>query len=103
LKVVREQIAAAVDLIIHESRLRDGTRRVTSITEVSGMEGDTVVMTEIFKFTQTGVSTDSKILGEMKPTGIRPLFYPRLEAAGFRLPPEVFGANLGEFLNQRRH
>ena len=103
LKVVREQIAAAVDLIIHESRLRDGTRRVVSITEVSGMEGDTVVMTEIFKFTQTGVATDGKILGDLKPTGIRPLFYPRLEAAGFRLPPEIFGANLGEFLNQRRH
>jgi pilus assembly protein CpaF len=103
LKVVREQIAAAVDLIIHQSRLRDGTRRVVSITEVSGMEGDTVVMTEIFKFTQTGVATDGKILGDLKPTGIRPLFYPRLEAAGFRLPPEIFGANLGEFLNQRRH
>jgi pilus assembly protein CpaF len=103
LKVVREQIAAAVDLIIHQSRLRDGSRRVVSITEVSGMEGDTVVMTEIFKFTQTGVATDGKILGDLKPTGIRPLFYPRLEAAGFRLPPEIFGANLGEFLNQRRH
>lgn len=103
LKVVREQIAAAVDLIIHESRLRDGSRRVTSITEVSGMEGDTVVMTDIFKFTQTGVSTDGKILGDLKPTGIRPLFYPRLEAAGFRLPPEIFGANLGDLLNQRRH
>ena len=103
LKVVREQIAAAVDLIIHQSRLRDGTRRVVSITEVSGMEGDTVVMTEIFKFTQTGIATDGKILGDLKPTGIRPLFYPRLEAAGFRLPPEIFGANLGEFLNQRRH
>jgi len=103
LKVVREQIAAAVDLIVHESRLRDGSRRVTSITEVSGMEGDTVVMTEIFKFTQSGVGQDGKILGELKPTGIRPLFYPRLEVAGFRLPPEVFGANLGEFLNQRRH
>jgi pilus assembly protein CpaF len=103
LKVVREQIAAAIDLIIHESRLRDGTRRIVSITEVCGMEGDTVVMTEIFKFTQTGVATDGTILGDLKPTGIRPLFYPRLEAAGFHLPPEVFGANLGEFLNQRRH
>jgi len=102
LKVIREQIASAVDLIVQQSRLRDGSRKVTSITEVVGMEGDTVVMTEIFRFTQTGMTTDGKILGELKPTGIRPLFMPRLEAAGFKLGPQVFGVNVGEMLSDRR-
>jgi pilus assembly protein CpaF len=103
IKALREQIASAIDLIIQQSRLRDGTRKVTSITEVSGMEGDTVVMTEIFRFEQTGFSQEGKVLGDLKPTGIRPLFTPRLEMAGFKLGPEVFGANLGQMLNQRRH
>ena len=101
-RVIREQIASAIDLIIQQSRLRDGTRKVTSITEVAGMEGDTVVMTEIFRFEQTKVEKDGRIIGELKPTGIRPLFSPRLEASGFHLGPEVFGANLSEMLNSRR-
>ncbi len=91
-KVIREQIAAAIDVIVQQSRLRDGSRKVTSITEVAGMEGDTVVMTEIFKFEQTGVKQDGTIIGELKPTGIRPLFSQRLEISGFKLGPEVFGA-----------
>jgi pilus assembly protein CpaF len=101
-KVIREQIASAVDLIIQQTRLRDGSRRVVQITEVSGMEGDTVVMSDIFKFEQTGISPDGKIMGEVKPTGIRPMFGSRLEAAGFKLGPEIFGANLGEMLSGRR-
>ena len=101
-RVIREQIASAIDLIIQQSRLRDGTRKVTSITEVAGMEGDTVVMTEIFRYEQTKVEKDGRIIGELKPTGIRPLFSPRLEASGFHLGPEVFGANLSEMLNSRR-
>lgn len=102
LKVIREQIASAVDLIIQQSRLRDGSRKVTSITEVSGMEGDTVVMTEIFRFEQTGVDSNGKVLGSLKPTGIRPLFTPRLEIAGFKLGPEIYGANLGNMLSHNR-
>ena len=101
-KVIREQIASAIDLIIQQSRLRDGSRKVTSITEVAGMEGDTVVMTDIFKFDQTGIGQDGKVIGELKPTGIRPMFGPRLEAAGFKLGPEIFGANLTEMMNRRR-
>jgi len=101
-KVIREQIASAIDLIIQQSRLKDGSRKVTAITEVAGMEGDTVVMTDIFRFEQTGMSTDGKVIGDLKPTGIRPLFSPRLEAAGFKLGPEVFGANLGDMLSSRR-
>ena len=101
-KVIRTQIASAMDLVIQLSRLKGGERKVTSIAEISGMEGDTVVMTEIFKFEQTGVSPDGKALGELRPTGIRPLFTPRLEAAGFKLGPEVFGAKLQNILAQGR-
>lgn len=101
-KVIREQIASAIDLVVQTTRLKDGSRKVTSITEVAGMEGETVVMTDIFRYEQTGVSTDGKVIGELRPTGIRPLFTPRLDAAGFRLGPEVFGANLSEILNGRR-
>ncbi len=101
LKVVRQQIASAVDLIVQQSRLKDGTRKVTAITEVAGMEGDTVVLTDVFKFEQTGVAEGGKIIGDLKPTGIRPHFSPRLEAAGLKLGPEVFGANLSEMLGNR--
>jgi pilus assembly protein CpaF len=101
LKVVRQQIASAVDLIVQQSRLKDGTRKVTAITEVAGMEGDTVVLTDVFKFEQTGVAEGGKIIGDLKPTGIRPRFSPRLEAAGLKLGPEVFGANLSEMLSSR--
>jgi pilus assembly protein CpaF len=101
LKVVRQQIASAVDLIVQQSRLKDGTRKVTAITEVAGMEGDTVVLTDVFKFEQTGVAEGGKIIGDLKPTGIRPIFSPRLEAAGLKLGPEVFGANLSEMLSNR--
>jgi pilus assembly protein CpaF len=97
--VVREQVASAVDLIVQQSRLRDGSRKVTQITELAGMEGDTVVLTDIFKFEQTGIGENGKVEGELKPTGIRPLFSPRLEAAGFKLGPEVFGVNLAEMLS----
>ena len=90
LKVVRQQISSAVDLIIQQSRLNDGARKVTAITEVVGMEGDTVVLTDIFKFEQTGVGENNKVIGELRATGIRPIFTPRLEAAGFKLSGDVF-------------
>ena len=90
LKVVRQQISSAVDLIIQQTRLKDGSRKVTAITEVVGMEGDTVVLTDIFKFEQTGVGENNTILGELKATGIRPIFSPRLEASGFKLSGEIF-------------
>jgi pilus assembly protein CpaF len=101
IKVIRQQVSAAVDLIIQQTRLKDGTRKVTAITEVAGMEGDTIVLTDIFKFEQTGMTTDGKVIGQLKPTGIRPLFTPRLEAGGFKLSAEIFGANLGEMLRRR--
>jgi pilus assembly protein CpaF len=102
LKVVREQIASAIDVIVQQSRIKDGSRKITAITEVAGMEGDTVVMTDIFKFEQTTVTPDGKVIGDLKPTGIRPLFTTRLEMAGFRLGPEVFGASVADILSASR-
>jgi pilus assembly protein CpaF len=90
IKIVREQIASAVDLIVQQSRLTDGSRKITAITEVAGMEGDTVVMTDVFKFDQTGTSPDGKVVGELRPTGIRPLFMHKLQAAGFNLTADIF-------------
>jgi pilus assembly protein CpaF len=90
LKVVRQQVSSAVDLIVQQTRLKDGQRKVTAVTEVAGMEGDVIVLTDVFKFIQTGVTTEGKVLGEVSATGIRPNFTPRLEAAGFKLSAEVF-------------
>ncbi len=90
LRAIREQIASAVDLIVHQSRLKDGTRRVTSITEVQGMEGDVIVMQEVFTFEQTGV-VDGQIQGTLRPTGIRPKFTEKFEVMGISLPPALFG------------
>jgi pilus assembly protein CpaF len=98
IRVIREQIASAIDLIVQQSRLRDGSRKVTQVTEVVGMEGDTIVMTDIFKYEETGVDDTGKVLGELKPTGIRPLFSPSLELAGFRLKPEIYGVNIADIL-----
>ena len=102
LKVVRQQISSAVDLIIQQTRLKDGSRKVTAITEVVGMEGETVVMTDIFKFEQTGVGEKGKIIGELKPSGIRPIFSPRLEAAGFKLGAEIFMSSSSSSSSHRR-
>ncbi|MDX1377278.1 MAG: CpaF family protein [Anaerolineales bacterium] len=90
LKVVRQQISSAIDLIIQQTRLKDGSRKVTAITEVAGMEGETVVLTDVFKFEQTGVGEGGRIMGDLKATGIRPIFGPRLEAAGFKLSGDIF-------------
>ncbi len=102
LRVVREQIAAAVDLVVQQARLRDGSRKVVAISEIVGMEGDTVVMSDIFKFEEAGLDDDGNVRGELKPTGLRPMFGHRLEAAGFKLGPEVFGADLISMRNPRR-
>ncbi len=91
-RAIREQIASAVDLIIQQSRMRDGSRKIISITEVQGMEGDVIVMSDIFAFEQQGME-NGKIIGRLKPTGIRPKFYDRIEAAGISLPPNIFGAS----------
>jgi pilus assembly protein CpaF len=89
-RAIREQISSAVDLIVHQSRLKDGTRKIVNITEVQGMEGDTIVMQDVFVFEQSGV-VDGKIQGRLKPTGIRPKFVEQFETMGIHLPNNVFG------------
>jgi pilus assembly protein CpaF len=90
LKVIRQQVASAVDLVVQQSRLKNGPRKITAITEVAGMEGDTIVMTDIFRYEQTGVDADGTTVGYFTPTGIRPMFSPRLEAIGYKLSAELF-------------
>jgi pilus assembly protein CpaF len=89
-RAIREQIASAIDMIVQNSRLRDGSRKVVYITEVQGMEGEMITMSDIFEFEQTGFE-NNKIVGRIRPTGIRPKFIDRLEDAGIHLPPTVFG------------
>ncbi|MDO9299943.1 MAG: CpaF family protein [Anaerolineales bacterium] len=102
LKVVRQQVSSAVDLIVQQTRLKDGQRKVTAVTEVAGMEGDIIVLSDIFKFNQTGVTTEGKVLGEVNATGIRPNFTPRLIAAGFNLNAEIFAPKSSPKQDSRR-
>jgi pilus assembly protein CpaF len=89
-KAIREQISSAIDLIVHQDRMRDGTRKVVNLTEISGMEGEVITMTDIFVFEQSGIE-DGKIVGRLRPTGLRPKFMDKIEAAGIHLPPSIFG------------
>ena len=89
-RAIREQIASAVDIIIHESRLADGSRKVTAITEVTGMEGQNIVMQDLFTFRQSGVDENGRIVGEFKPTGAMPTFFDTLKSRGINLDPRIF-------------
>ncbi len=89
-RAIREQIASAIQLIVHLERLRDGSRKVTHISEIQGMEGDVILMTDLFVFEQTGFE-NGKVIGRLRPTGLRPKFMDRIEAAGIHLPPSIFG------------
>lgn len=89
-RAIREQISSAINLVVHQSRMRDGTRKIVNITEVSGMEGEVITMTDIFVFEQTGVE-NGQIIGRLRPTGLRPKFMDAIEAAGIHLPPSIFG------------
>jgi pilus assembly protein CpaF len=90
IKAMRTQIASACDLIIQANRLQGGVRRVTHITEVVGMEQDTIIMQDIYKYVQNGIDESGRARGHFESTGIRPTFMPRLEAAGVRLPASAF-------------
>jgi pilus assembly protein CpaF len=90
-RAIREQIASAVNLIVQLARLKDGSRKVIYITEVQGMEGDVVVLSDIFVFEQQGLDERGKIIGQLKPTGIRPRFIDRFEERNIYLPPNIFG------------
>ncbi len=90
--VIRAQIASAIHLIVQQTRLSDGSRKVSSITEVQGLESGTVVLQEIFRLEEKGKTPEGRIISELRPTGVRPKFTDKLEAAGFKLAPSVFGA-----------
>jgi pilus assembly protein CpaF len=89
-RAIREQIAMAIDLIVQTARMRDGSRKIVSLTEIQGLEGEVITTTELFKFEHYGME-GGKIVGRLVPTGIRPRFIDRLEEAGIRLPPSIFG------------
>jgi pilus assembly protein CpaF len=95
-RAIREQIAAAVDLIVHQERMRDGSRKVVNITEVQGMEGDVIVMSDIFGFEQQGME-GGRVIGRLKPTGLRPKFVERIESANIHLPAGIFGVSVRNF------
>jgi pilus assembly protein CpaF len=97
LRAIREQVASAIELIVQQARLRDGSRRVMAISEVTGMEGDVVVLQDIFVFEQTGIDERGKIVGSLRPTGVRPRFIDRFEAMNIYLPPNVFGTGGDRF------
>ena len=89
-RAMRQQIASALDVVLQVARLSDGTRRVTSISEITGMEGDTVTMQEIFQFERTGMDPSGKVIGRFRGTGIRPRFAEKLKAFGLQLPRAIF-------------
>ena len=92
LRAIREQVASSIDLIVQLARLRDGTRRVVAVTEVHGMEGQTITLQDIFLYDYgAGVDANGRFLGEVIPTGVRPQFADRFEELGMRLSPSVFG------------
>jgi pilus assembly protein CpaF len=89
-RAIREQIASAIHLIVHQDRMRDGTRKITSISEIQGMEGDIITMSEIFRFEQTNIE-NGKVIGRLRPTGLRPKFMWKIQEQGIILPPSIFG------------
>ncbi|MGA2819458.1 MAG: CpaF family protein [Anaerolineales bacterium] len=89
-RAIREQVASAINLIVHQERLQDGTRRVVNISEIHGMEGEVITMTDLFVFEQTGIE-EGRIIGRLRPTGLRPKFMDRIEASNIRLPASIFG------------
>jgi pilus assembly protein CpaF len=89
-RAIREQIASAIDLIVQQTRLRDGSRRINYITEVQRMEGDGIVLEDVFRLERQGVGADGRIIASLRPTGVRPLFMETLAAEGQDLPADVF-------------
>jgi len=89
-RAMRQQVAAAINLVVQVARLSDGTRRLTAISEITGMEGETITMQEIFQFERTGVDSQGQVIGRFRPTGIRPRFAERLKACGLQLPRVFF-------------
>ncbi|MFZ0533730.1 MAG: CpaF family protein [Anaerolineales bacterium] len=93
LKAIREQVSSAIELIIHMERLRDGTRKVVHVAEVQGMEGDTILMQDLFLFDQTGIQ-NGRVIGSLKSTGLRPKFAEKFAINNIELPPEIFNVGM---------
>ncbi len=93
LRAIREQIASAINVIVHVQRMRDGSRKIVQVAEVAGMEGETILLQDIFLFKETGMR-DDKLQGSLQPTGVRPKFMDKIQTSGQQLPPEVFGYSL---------
>jgi len=92
LRAIREQVSSAIDLIVHLTRLRDGTRRITHVTEVHGMEGQTITMQDVFLFDYAaGVDANGRFLGKTIPTGVRPAFTDRFAELAIKVSPSIFG------------
>jgi pilus assembly protein CpaF len=89
-KSVRQQISAAITIVVQANRLSDGSRKVTSVSEITGMEENVISMQEIFSFEKKGIGPDGKVIGIFKPSRIRPRFLERLRVAGIILPPSIF-------------
>jgi pilus assembly protein CpaF len=97
IRAVREQIASALNLIVHQSRLKDGTRRMTHVTEVVGMEGEIITLQDIFLFDYSaGIDEEGHFLGGLKSTGLRPRFIDKLAEQGIAVSPEVFAVTGGK-------
>ncbi len=90
MKAMRQQISSAVDLLVQANRLQGGPRKVTSITEVMGMEQDIIIMQDIFRYRQLGIDQNGRAYGQFEATGVRPSFMQRLEASGVKLPTNLF-------------
>jgi pilus assembly protein CpaF len=89
-RAIREQISSALELVVHLERLRDGSRKITHVTEIQGMEGDVITMTDLFVFEQTGFE-EGRVIGRLRPTGLRPKFMDKIESSGIHLPAAIFG------------
>jgi pilus assembly protein CpaF len=89
-RAMRQQIAAAIQLVVQQTRLSDGSRKVTSVSEITGMEGEVITMQEIFLFEKMGVTQDGKVIGRFRATGVRPKLCERLRASGIHLPADMF-------------
>ncbi len=101
MKAIREQIASAINIVIQISRFRDGTRKVTQVSEIVGMEGEIITMQDIFVYQQVGIDADGKVVGQMRATGLRPRCADRFEQEGIHLPPETFALMARERGNER--
>jgi len=89
-RAMRQQIASAIQIVVQQTRMSDGTRKVTSISEITGMEGDVITMQEIFMFEKIGITAEGKVIGRFRATGVRPKCSDRLRAAGIQLPASMF-------------